>query len=1097
MITCAVVMLFSLFLLTHQDMAVAESNGPPFQWEVQRDIDLGDMGLTPDIAESSHDGGMVALFDQKLVVVNTTSRSQVIEWTPPSGIQPTWIEWSNNDAMVAIASGTSIKVVSTENGELVRNVQVGEYVEYLEFNRDDRLLGASSDSRVYVYDTDGWTLQKQLTIPDRTVFDFTWSPVQEHILVFTNFGITGYNASDWTPLEDFTNDPVGHSGAWVDDHSMVYPTESNMVVEFDTVNDTMRLIARDQFTFDYTFTLYDRDADDVLLYEFFFPKVLDRETGERVQYLLYKFPSRRDFIDASLPDSGLELYVLWTDSTDRYHLSVLAKEEVVRPVEGSNNPRTVFAMLEEYRFRYDLPSTLNDYSITQFRLEFGNSTDITWDQDGTVSVANDRVVCSYALMRSIPETYLSLGVWFNWTYPHDASPDITLSVKTSDGIWFEWAYGDALTVVTNLGFLGGPSVEGEHQGRIGNGSWVRAGEGLEWSLPRIVYVGYGQFPSPPDSEIHLFLLRDARVEWHGSPADNASTRTTVRAPDVPHATCIYEVEGVLVMDNHTIDTYRMTLLVDGSPPVFLGHLPQPGIWQSTPDVIAGVWMTDGEGCGLDTGSLSISWRIITDGRWSEWTPATLEELVNGTIFGRENLRLQEGTANQVMWSCSDRVGNVNETDSLEIWVDLSHVSFRDFKPDRWVNTTDVLCSVVVSDTNGSGVSGPSIQMRWSTHGVARYGSWVTLDLSGSRQEWTVERLIPLEEGASNLVQWRAEDVAGSGLTDSDHYLVRVDTTPPVLNGFSPTTIQTTHEFEVRIDVSDLGGSGVAVTDVEWRMDGKGWNEMAYLQAGIATTTVNVDQDGRYNVTFRAHDGAGNPSLSSSYVVSIDTTPPAFASVDPPSGRYIIGTSCRVTVHVVDDIAGVNASSLQYSERRGTGTDWGPWHSVPDTSGAENGVTGLVLLDLDPDHDNWIRFWATDIAGNGPAETVSIHLPVDMPPVARISSPIVDDTYYDNMKIVFDSNGSGDEEGPFTVTWTIDGDPLGTDPIFKTVLTAGSHTIGLRVTDEAGQTSETGMTIHVQTADVETGTFGIWLLAVVLVVAVVSVLLMLRLKYPGR
>lgn len=163
--------------------------------------------------------------------------------------------------------------------------------------------------------------------------------------------------------------------------------------------------------------------------------------------------------------------------------------------------------------------------------------------------------------------------------------------------------------------------------------------------------------------------------------------------------------------------------------------------------------------------------------------------------------------------------------------------------------------------------------------------------------------------------------------------------------------------------------------------------------------------------------------------------------------------------------------------------------MSNISESEHGVTGVVLLDLNPNHDNWIRFRVFDLVGNGPAETVAIHLPVDIPPIARISSPRVDDRYYDDVKIKFDSTGSSDEEGTLSVVWTIDGDRLErTDPVFKAILPAGNHTVRLVVIDEAGQSNETEMMIQVHTADVESGAIGMWVLVAILIAIVIAVLL---------
>ena len=91
------------------------------------------------------------------------------------------------------------------------------------------------------------------------------------------------------------------------------------------------------------------------------------------------------------------------------------------------------------------------------------------------------------------------------------------------------------------------------------------------------------------------------------------------------------------------------------------------------------------------------------------------------------------------------------------------------------------------------------------------------------------------------------------------------------------------------------------------------------------------------------------------------------------------------------------------------------------------------------------------------------IPKNLAPEADISSPEDGDEFLETENITFDGTGSADpEEGPITFEWTdsIDG-PLGSEPEFKMNLTAGDHTLTLKVTDDHLLTGEISIDIIVK------------------------------------
>jgi hypothetical protein len=164
-----------------------------------------------------------------------------------------------------------------------------------------------------------------------------------------------------------------------------------------------------------------------------------------------------------------------------------------------------------------------------------------------------------------------------------------------------------------------------------------------------------------------------------------------------------------------------------------------------------------------------------------------------------------------------------------------------------------------------------------------------MELIGSHA--TIEAIctIHLAEGEDNLVQWRAEDVAGTGLTESMHYVVRIDMRQPTFDDLLPREPQSARTFTVEAFLDDEGGSGLDPDSVEWSTDGSNWTRVDDISGNLVSASVTVPMDGIIKITLRVKDNAGNMGISGPLEVLVDTTPPYFGPSEPPSGTYLTGT----------------------------------------------------------------------------------------------------------------------------------------------------------------------------------------------------------------
>jgi hypothetical protein len=423
------------------------------------------------------------------------------------------------------------------------------------------------------------------------------------------------------------------------------------------------------------------------------------------------------------------------------------------------------------------------------------------------------------------------------------------------------------------------------------------------------------------------------------------------------------------------------------------------------------------------------------------------------------------------------------------------VVFIDYKPAEWQGSREVNCSVTLSDLGGSGVLGGSVMIRWSTSGLAGYGPWTSLGLSGVRTIWEVTWPLLLEAGEANFIQWRAEDVAGTGLIESAHTQVFIDIVPPTFGQILPVGPQPVRIFMVSVEVKDDGGSGLDRIELRFGIGeiNYGWQPVDSFNGAIASANISVFQDGLTRAQFRASDKAGNIKVSDVFEWIIDTIAPVFKEPHPASGSMLIGVERNVSIGIVDNLVGVDPTRIEWSFRMGETIDWSAWKSISDVVVEGAGFRATVNVTLSPSHSNWVRFRAWDFLGNGPGLSEDILLPVDLPPEVIIYSPTTIGEYWADTPIIFDARSSKDpENGKLTFVWVIGNDsaPI-KDSRFEKILAEGTYRIILTAIDENGQTNRTEVTITVLPIVIKepsTLYIGLLLLVILLICTILTIYL---------
>jgi len=188
---------------------------------------------------------------------------------------------------------------------------------------------------------------------------------------------------------------------------------------------------------------------------------------------------------------------------------------------------------------------------------------------------------------------------------------------------------------------------------------------------------------------------------------------------------------------------------------------------------------------------SVEYSVSTDGgvTYGDWHNAG-SVLDSKVLEVRMNPMFAEGDMNEIRFRAQDEAGNVMESGSYPVKVDVSGPVYEGFEVDgrsdwsgEWMDGPVVEVAVDVVDVY-SGVSGSSIEYRFTSRGRADLESvpWTDKDwaMVGSSVRVGLSDL-NVTRGDTNYVQFRAKDVIGNGYTYSEAYNIWVNTLPvPVI-----------------------------------------------------------------------------------------------------------------------------------------------------------------------------------------------------------------------------------------------------------------------------------------------------------------------------
>ena len=658
---------------------------------------------------------------------------------------------------------------------------------------------------------------------------------------------------------------------------------------------------------------------------------------------------------------------------------------------------------------------------------------------------------------------INFTMMFNFTFPHNNHVDCYTNISARTGDFdidrFPWLF----RVEKDMEFIGTPRLRRETRSVLQQGDWVRAGENLTLDNLTVKYTGDEEvFPQEEFFDVNI-TDREGNVFW-----DNESSGEEVNIVFPTRNVLDLEEEYTITIGSipgtgtcRSVFTFEVKMDSEAPlPPLnLLCHARNYNDKQTEYTNEPETYVTWDEVLDYESG-LKGYYYSHTDNAGTR--NGTFTEEVEVVI-----LDLWEGIVPVYVW-CEDMVGNLGQSVDSDILVDQSPPQFSEMLPEDglWHNKTNVECSVLITDPEGSGVDGNAIEYSVSFEGPVGFNIWSPASLPQSGLSLNPRVEFNFQEGEDNYIKWRARDMSGNGFSESAACNVKIDTTP-VYFGESITPVNdwySENEITVTITLSDQG-SGVDPASVEYSISTQGptkfgsWEKAGEEQikakkGGVYEITVTGDfSEGKDNyIMFRATDLVSNPlAESKKFNLKIDTTPVYYGKYLGPENGYFLQEEVVISIPLNDDGIGIDPETVEYSVSKDGPAEnkFGSWKKVPSVP---TGNTALIIVshEFDWGRNNYIRFKAEDKLATGVTITDPIEIWINSEPTIIISNPSDRAEYESGEMVTFDASKSFDADGDnLSFYWTSNltaNLEVGFSPSFTRSLAPGKHMITLYVDD---------------------------------------------------
>jgi len=334
---------------------------------------------------------------------------------------------------------------------------------------------------------------------------------------------------------------------------------------------------------------------------------------------------------------------------------------------------------------------------------------------------------------------------------------------------------------------------------------------------------------------------------------------------------------------------------------------------------------------------------------------------------------------------------------------------------------------------------------------------------GFSTEGTSGHLSNTTEGLNTVYVWAEDKVGNIGLAKSKD--IFIDLTEISFKNFQPIEDRwyITNKINCSIQVQDTGGFGVDPETLKyWDVKTQIWQPAASTQ-NISDPTVRditvqaeILEGTESYIVFIASDLAGNgPTVSDKYYFKIDTIPITFTNASPDPKIKLASATVRCSI-TIEDLggSGVDLATIQYSysiNGLANFTDWTDLNlAMIAKTDAEASSTWFINLEFKRGAENYIRWHAKDLAGNGYTLSENYSILINALPIIIVDELDPDITYKTTTDIEFNAERTYDidnNQSDLVFKWdsNISGH-LGYGEILNPSLPAGYHKITLTVFD---------------------------------------------------
>jgi hypothetical protein len=411
--------------------------------------------------------------------------------------------------------------------------------------------------------------------------------------------------------------------------------------------------------------------------------------------------------------------------------------------------------------------------------------------------------------------------------------------------------------------------------------------------------------------------------------------------------------------------------------------------------------------------------------------------------------------------------------SFTLRVDSDPVDIIDVYPNdiNWIVGGDVWIGVIATDGNGSGINQSTVRLKYALDSEFESSNvWFPFDniYDGGDGLWEFLVRWEVSEGEYRF-QWRITDIAGHEHTYSDVHSLTIDDSLIRFEDQYPNDWANTTSVETGISiVLNVSYQGMKVqyavgSDPFLLNEWMGLDDVLDLYGTISVSVILELEEGIDNyIQWRVVINETVNVKSGHYQILVDTMSPHFGEPTPDLNQTFDGDSVSITIPVMDEGSGVDATTLGYQISSSPDFSDSVWYTM-ESSTIDGILMGSLSLSGLTGKDNYIRFRARDNVRNPFGISGTYRIGFNEPPILISFSPENNTRLRKGDTVHFSATvRDPDPLDEHTIEWFSDQDGhLGWGPYLNVSnLSVGTHQVTIRYSDDHGNSREDILTIHI-------------------------------------